>query len=96
MTAVEAKVYGKVVVALNGTKTVETVEEQEVTSYKDNCVVKGSIFGCNNQNGSPQDAVTVHIYKTTGWEGRRNSLGQEDKHDSCRPLLPSCRCLWRW
>lgn len=69
VTAVEAKVYGKVVVALNGTKTVETVEEQEVTSYKDNCVVKGSIFGCNNQNGSPQDAVTVHIYKTTGWDG---------------------------
>lgn len=69
VTAVEAKVYGKVVVALNGTKTVETVEEKEVTSYNDNCVVKGSIFGCNNQNGSPQDAVTVHIYKTTGWEG---------------------------
>lgn len=68
VTAVEAKVYGKVLVALNGTKTVETVGEQEVTSYNDNCVVKGSIFGCNNQNGSPQDAVTVHIYKTQGWE----------------------------
>lgn len=77
VTAVEAKVYGKVVVALNGTKTVETVEEQEVTSYKDNCVVKGSIFGCNNQNGSPQDAVTVHIYKTTGWEGHEGTASDK-------------------
>lgn len=77
VTAVEAKVYGKVVVALNGTKTVETVGEQEVTSYKDNCVVKGSIFGCNNQNGSPQDAVTVHIYKTTGWEGHAGTASDK-------------------
>ena len=77
VTAVEAKVYGKVVVALNGTKTVETVGEQEVTSYKDNCVVKGSIFGCNNQNGSPQDAVTVHIYKTTGWEGHEGTASDK-------------------
>jgi hypothetical protein len=77
VTAVEAKVYGKVVVALNGTKTVETVEEKEVTSYKDNCVVKGSIFGCNNQNGSPQDAVTVHIYKTTGWEGHAGTASDK-------------------
>lgn len=77
VTAVEAKVYGKVVVALNGTKTVETVGEKEVTSYKDNCVVKGSIFGCNNQNGSPQDAVTVHIYKTTGWEGHAGTASDK-------------------
>lgn len=77
VTAVEAKVYGKVVVALNGTKTVETVGEKEVTSYNDNCVVKGSIFGCNNQNGSPQDAVTVHIYKTTGWEGHAGTASDK-------------------
>ena len=34
-----------------------------------NCVVQGNVFGCNNQNGSPQSAVTVHVYKTQGWEG---------------------------
>lgn len=28
------------------------------------CIVKGSIFGCNNVNSSPQGQVTVHIYKT--------------------------------
>jgi hypothetical protein len=28
------------------------------------CIVKGSIFGCNNMSGSPQGSTTVHIYKT--------------------------------
>ena len=28
------------------------------------CVVKGSIFGCNNYNGTPKGTVKVHIYKT--------------------------------
>ncbi len=28
------------------------------------CVVKGSIFGCNNINGSPKGDATVHVYKT--------------------------------
>ena len=28
------------------------------------CIVKGSIFGCNNLNGTPKGDVTVHIYKT--------------------------------
>ena len=29
-----------------------------------NVVIHGSVFGCNNINGSPKDNVTVHIYKT--------------------------------
>ena len=29
-----------------------------------NVVIHGSVFGCNNVNGSPKDNVTVHIYKT--------------------------------
>ena len=28
------------------------------------CVVGGSIFGCNNINGTPQGDATVHVYKT--------------------------------
>ena len=28
------------------------------------CVVKGNIFGCNNQNSSPRGHVMVHIHKT--------------------------------
>ena len=52
VSAVEAKVYGDVLVKLN-----------EDTA-NDNCEVKGTIFGCNNLNGSPQSGVTVHVYKT--------------------------------
>ena len=33
------------------------------------CIVKGSIFGCNNLNGTPKGDVTVNIYKTEGYEG---------------------------
>ena len=28
------------------------------------CIVEGSIFGCNNANGTPKGSVTVHIYGT--------------------------------
>jgi len=52
VSAVEAKVYGDVTVKLNE------------TTATDNCEVKGSIFGCNNLNGSPQNNVTVHVSKT--------------------------------
>ena len=33
------------------------------------CIVKGSIFGCNNLNGTPKGDATVNIYKTEGYEG---------------------------
>ncbi len=70
--AVEGKpamVYGDVLVKLNGTPTEETVGENQVTLYKDSCVVKGNIFGCNNQNGTPKGTVHVQIYKTKGYQG---------------------------
>lgn len=60
---VKAKVFGNVLVKLNE-KNGENGKEDT-----DDCKVHGSIFGCNNQNGSPQSAVTVHVYKTEGWEG---------------------------
>ena len=66
VAGIPAKVYGDVTVTLNGTAT---AGEGGTTLYNDNCVVKGSIFGCNNLNGSPQGDVTVHIYKTQRWEG---------------------------
>ena len=74
---VKAKVYGDILVTLNGTKTVQTVEDKEVTSYLDECEVHGSIFGCNNQNGSPQNSVTVHIYKTKGYEGHMRTASDK-------------------
>lgn len=60
MSAVEAKVYGDVLVKLN--------EDTD----NDKCEVKGTIFGCNNLNGSPQNNVTVHVYKTV----RKNDSGE--------------------
>lgn len=65
-TDVEAKVYGEVLVKLNEPTTTTTGEGEgatTTTTYGD-CVVKGTIFGCNNLNGSPQKDVTVHVYKT--------------------------------
>ena len=55
--AIAALVYGDVLVKLNE------------TTATDNCVVKGVIHGANNYNGSPLSDVTVHVYKTQGWEG---------------------------
>lgn len=81
---VKAKVYGDVLVTLNGTKTAVTTGTGENATttdvYNDNCVVEGNIFGCNNQNGSPQSAVTVHVYKTQGWDGHTGTA--QDKLDS--------------
>ena len=52
--AVEAKVYGDVLVNLN----------QGVAANVKGCAVVGNIFGCNNANGSPQGDVEVHVYGT--------------------------------
>ena len=71
---VKAKVYGDVLVTLNKPTT-----SGETTTYG-NCVVKENIFGCNNQNGSPQSAVTVHVYKTEGWTDHEGT--SSDKLDS--------------
>ena len=53
---------GKTEVILNGT----VVMDGEVKTYPDNCIVNGSIFGCNDVNGTPLGNATVHIYKTNG------------------------------
>lgn len=58
----EANVGGDVLVTLNGTQTTDA--ESGTVSFNDNCVVNGSIFGCNNVNGTPMGHSTVHIFKT--------------------------------
>ena len=73
VSAVEAKVYGEVLVNLNKPTTTTTGEGEgatTTTTYGD-CEVKGTIFGCNNLNGSPQKDVTVHVYKTV----KKNNSG---------------------
>ena len=76
--AVEAKVYGNVLVKLNETPTVTG----GVANFTDNCVVKGSIFGCNNLNGSPQKAVTVHVYKTARADNNGNVIATKPDKES--------------
>lgn len=37
---------------------------KDVENTAKGCIVGGSIFGCNNVNGTPLGSATVHIYKT--------------------------------
>ena len=60
---IEAKVYGNVLVELNNDAYVEDSDK--------GCVVLGSIFGCNNLNGTPMGDVKVHIYKTQNNDATR-------------------------
>lgn len=56
---------GKTLVKLNE-PVVEGEGDNKETTYPYNCIVQGSIFGCNDVNGSPQDSAKVYIYKTAG------------------------------
>ena len=86
VTAVEAKVYGNVLVKLNGPEEVtQTTGEGNdasttTTTTYGNCVVKGTIFGCNNLNGSPQKDVTVHVWKTVGWTEEKEVTDDSGTH----------------
>ncbi|MBO7049710.1 MAG: hypothetical protein J6W42_03745, partial [Bacteroidaceae bacterium] len=51
-----AKVYGKVVVNISS-------NDQDSVNCKID-LRDATIYGCNNSNGSPQDDVEVHVYKT--------------------------------
>ena len=63
---IPAYVYGDVLVKLN-----ETIAN-------DNCVVKGNIFGCNNVNGSPKGTVTVHVFKTQGYNDQHTKSSSKN------------------
>ena len=56
---VESFVGGDVTVELN----------KDVPDNQKGCVIEGSIFGCNNANGTPKGNVTVHIYGTQYADG---------------------------
>ena len=89
---IEAKVYGDIMVKLNEPTTTVTTGEGEnatttTTTTYGNCVVKGTIFGCNNLNGSPQSNVTVHVYHTEGWtDGNVSHSKSANKDDSTYDL----------
>ena len=47
-----------------GLEQAETDGPYTVANTAKGCVVGGSIFGCNNINGTPLGDATVHVYKT--------------------------------
>ena len=62
-TAAEAKVNGIVIVNIggpNGSKALNPDDDDNV-GY---AIIGGNVYGCNNTNGSPQDSVTVNVYRT--------------------------------
>ena len=67
--AIEAKVYGNTIVELN----------KDVPDDTKGCIVRGSIFGCNNLSGSPQGTATVHVYKTQRYGATRITNGGDEE-----------------
>ncbi len=57
-----ADVYGDVEVNIGATDGAST------PTYTGNATINGSVYGCNNANGSPQGNVTVNVYKTAHTE----------------------------
>ena len=89
---IERNVYGG---GQGDAKTAVTVGNTVVNLNQDvantgvkGCVVKGSIFGGNNINGTPQGDITVHIYKTQNTaasqivnSGEVNNAKQRGRYD---------------
>lgn len=58
----QAKVYGTVTVNI-GAASSRTLDPNDDSSVG-KAIIGGNVYGCNNTNGSPQDGVTVNIYRT--------------------------------
>ena len=99
VSPIEAKV-GAAAVNLNGIDAADykanyTTLEQNgegddapyvVKDSEKGCIVKGSIFGCNNLNGTPKGNVTVNIYKTKGY-GSHIRTGADAETEEQRKLM---------
>ena len=58
VSAVEAKVYGNVTVNIGAAPVAPS------TTPTGNITIGGSVFGCNNVNGTPMGNVLVNVYQT--------------------------------
>lgn len=61
---IEAKVNGVVFVNIGTHSRSGRDLNPEEDLNVGRATIKGNVYGCNNTNGSPQDSVTVHIYRT--------------------------------
>ena len=64
VVAIEAKVFGKVQVNIGAPRASEQDEPQGKAT-----LVNCNVYGCNNQNGSPQDIACVDVYQTALTDG---------------------------
>ena len=70
VSAVEAMVYGDVLVTVGGTKF--TQENARVDGKA--IPTTGRVFGCNNKNGTPKGSVTVRVQQTKRLDGGNNHV----------------------
>lgn len=61
---IEAKVNGVVFVNIGAASRSGRDLNPEEDENRGRATIKGNVYGCNNTNGSPQDSVTVHVYRT--------------------------------
>ena len=73
VSPIEAKVYGDVLVELNG-----KAETGRIADDSKGCIVN-RVFGCNNLNGSPQKHVKVHVYATQNPDASKNTIAKANK-----------------
>ena len=75
-----AMVKGNATVLLNGGTS--------ITGATNDCEVKGTIFGCNNVNGSPTGHVLVHVYKTVAKNDNGSLKDKPDKTTEVTDATP--------
>ena len=63
VTAKEAVVYGNVTVNIGATDG-----DEDNPTYSGSTTIGGSVFGCNNLNGTPKGDVVVNVYQTAHTE----------------------------
>lgn len=67
--AVAATVSGTATVNIGaGTPDATNPFTEEVTGLSGSATIGGNVYGCNNANGSPQEDVTVNVFKTAHTE----------------------------
>lgn len=49
------------------------------TEYTGVATINGSVFGCNNTNGTPTDNVTVNVYKTERTDEQQADYTEDDR-----------------
>ena len=68
----KGQVNGEVIVNIGATNGAQT------PTYTGNATINGSVYGCNNTNGSPKANVTVNVYKTAHTEKNTATYTQND------------------